>query len=62
MGYPIRNWPPYSPDLNPIENVWAILKEIFTDKKARHDKVFIFIKNKLKINWPNKCHEDSKQL
>ena len=26
-GIPLMVWPPYSPDLNPIENAWAKLKE-----------------------------------
>jgi transposase len=26
-GFTIMNWPPYSPDLNPVENLWALLKK-----------------------------------
>jgi transposase len=32
MGIRVMIWPPYSPDLNPIENLWALLKAKIYEK------------------------------
>jgi hypothetical protein len=26
LGFEVMEWPPYSPDLNPTDNIWALLK------------------------------------
>ena len=32
MGITLMDWPPYSPNLNPIENLWALLKAAIWEK------------------------------
>ena len=43
-GIKIMNWPSYSPDLNPIENIWTFMK-----KKIKRKRFAIMnqLKNKL---------------
>lgn len=35
----LLNWPPYSPDLNPIEHLWAKLKELIYERHPELDGV-----------------------
>jgi len=42
------DWPPYSPDLNPIENLWGILKQ---KVDARHPRTVDELRNVAEEEW-----------
>ena len=57
-GFKLLDWPPYFPDLNPIEHVWFPLKEgvymVFLDIEALsrgHARVAQALGNACKMSW-----------
>ena len=56
LNYYIENdvkllkWPPYSPDLNPIENIWGAIKNKLA---GRSFKSIEYLKSEIKENWSN---------
>lgn len=45
-GIELLDWPPHSPDLNPIEHIWKEIKQLIT---KLHPEVRYLKKNKLHV-------------
>src|SRR5436190_20255907 len=54
---PLLPWPPQSPDLNPIENLWRILKER-VKKRSKRPKSIAELQDILKDEWKRLTVED----
>ncbi len=56
-GVTVLNWPANSPDLNPIENIWAIVKRKMRDTRPNNAED---LKAAIKATWafitPEQCH------
>ena len=55
----VMDWPPQSPDLNPIENVWKTLGE---HSKARNPKITEQLWNALQEEWNKITQQDINKL
>ncbi len=57
-GVGVLDWPENSPDLNPIENIWGIIKRKMRNKRPKNEDE---LKATVKETWasisPQQCHK-----
>ncbi len=57
-GVTVLDWPPNSPDLNPIENLWGIVKRKMRDTRPNNaDDLKAAIKETWASIQPQQCHK-----
>ena len=60
QNIPIMDWPPYSPDLNPLKNLWGILSNIvYSHGKQYHTIQELRIEHlqTLSMSMPNRIYD-----
>jgi len=58
-GVQVLDWPPQSPDLNPIENIWGLLKRKFRSKFDTKVDLVDFVRkhwNDIEESYPEKLY------
>ncbi len=57
-GVSVLDWPANSPDLNPVENLWSIVKRKMRNKRPKNaDELKATVKETLASIPPQQCHK-----